>query len=110
MHLAVYTVGNRTHPFGHGGERQIGAHGNRGRIAKTQGQQRRHQRASADARYPYKQSDHKAAGNLISIHAWHDKDKTAGRSEEHTSELQSLLRISYAVFCLIKKNKGMNTI
>src|SRR3546814_1134145 len=28
----------------------------------------------------------------------------AGRSEEHTSELQSLMRISYAVFCL-KKNK-----
>src|SRR3546814_4540851 len=28
----------------------------------------------------------------------------AGRSEEHTSELQSLMRISYAVFCLKKKN------
>src|SRR3546814_5643133 len=31
--------------------------------------------------------------------------KTKGRSEEHTSELQSLMRISYAVFCLKKKNK-----
>src|SRR3546814_2597241 len=30
-----------------------------------------------------------------------------GRSEEHTSELQSLMRISYAVFCL-KKKKTMN--
>src|SRR3546814_972912 len=29
----------------------------------------------------------------------------APRSEEHTSELQSLMRISYAVFCLKKKNK-----
>src|SRR3546814_3190660 len=29
----------------------------------------------------------------------------AGRSEEHTSELQSLMRISYAVFCLKKKKK-----
>src|SRR3546814_4554739 len=29
-----------------------------------------------------------------------------GRSEEHTSELQSLMRISYAVFCLQKKNKN----
>src|SRR3546814_10198412 len=29
----------------------------------------------------------------------------AKRSEEHTSELQSLMRISYAVFCLKKKNK-----
>src|SRR3546814_9407475 len=28
-----------------------------------------------------------------------------GRSAEHTSELQSLMRISYAVFCLKKKNK-----
>src|SRR3546814_4690638 len=30
------------------------------------------------------------------------------RSEEHTSELQSLMRISYAVFCLKKKNKQTN--
>src|SRR3546814_1927709 len=30
------------------------------------------------------------------------------RSEEHTSELQSLMRISYAVFCLNKKNKPYN--
>src|SRR3546814_10014732 len=29
--------------------------------------------------------------------------RTADRSEEHTSELQSLMRISYAVFCLTKK-------
>src|SRR3546814_7387161 len=32
------------------------------------------------------------------IYLWH-------RSEEHTSELQSLMRISYAVFCLKKKKK-----
>src|SRR3546814_9624456 len=31
-----------------------------------------------------------------------------GRSEEHTSELQSLMRISYAVFCLKKKRTRMN--
>src|SRR3546814_4494058 len=31
-----------------------------------------------------------------------------GRSEEHTSELQSLMRISYAVFCLKKKKKAIN--
>src|SRR3546814_5688910 len=30
------------------------------------------------------------------------------RSEEHTSELQSLMRISYAVFCLKKKKKTLN--
>src|SRR3546814_5430760 len=31
-------------------------------------------------------------------------DTLPSRSEEHTSELQSLMRISYAVFCLKKKN------
>src|SRR3546814_2514508 len=31
------------------------------------------------------------------------------RSEEHTSELQSLMRISYAVFCLKKKNPHLTT-
>src|SRR3546814_3603699 len=31
------------------------------------------------------------------------------RSEEHTSELQSLMRISYAVFCLKKKKKKVRT-
>src|SRR3546814_2116506 len=34
---------------------------------------------------------------------------TAVRSEEHTSELQSLMRISYAVFCLKNKNKTKTT-
>src|SRR3546814_1574989 len=32
-----------------------------------------------------------------------DRERLIGRSEEHTSELQSLMRISYAVFCLKKK-------
>src|SRR3546814_10474073 len=34
---------------------------------------------------------------------WHIRALDAFRSEEHTSELQSLMRISYAVFCLKKK-------
>src|SRR3546814_4281978 len=34
-----------------------------------------------------------------------DRDTRIWRSEEHTSELQSLMRISYAVFCLKKKKK-----
>src|SRR3546814_4210750 len=41
------------------------------------------------------------------LHAQHgdqgDRDVFEDRSEEHTSELQSLMRISYAVFCLKKK-------
>src|SRR3546814_2938314 len=36
---------------------------------------------------------------------WLDEE----RSEEHTSDLQSLMRISYAVFCLKKKKKKINT-
>src|SRR3546814_2674182 len=38
-----------------------------------------------------------------------EKSLSAGRSEEHTSELQSLMRISYAVFCLKKKKRQINT-
>src|SRR3546814_4616849 len=42
--------------------------------------------------------------------AFRCKDNSlAFRSEEHTSELQSLMRISYAVFCLNKKNNKLNT-
>src|SRR3546814_8177761 len=45
--------------------------------------------------------------------SWPDHELRAarenGRSEEHTSELQSLMRISYAVFCLKKKNKTYTT-
>src|SRR3546814_3334195 len=39
--------------------------------------------------------------------ALHQRDAAALRSEEHTSELQSLMRISYAVFCLKKKKKQL---
>src|SRR3546814_9817219 len=37
-------------------------------------------------------------------------NRLSGRSEEHTSELQSLMRISYAVFCLKKKKKDMKKV
>src|SRR3546814_9029177 len=39
----------------------------------------------------------------IGLHG--DTEGALGRSEEHTSELQSLMRISYAAFCLKKKKK-----
>src|SRR3546814_7547782 len=42
-------------------------------------------------------------GNLFEAHR--DIAKIGKRSEEHTSELQSLMRNSYAVFCLKKKKK-----
>src|SRR3546814_2700363 len=52
---------------------------------------------------PRRQKGGKAAGRAV---------MPAGRgcrSEEHTSELQSLMRISYAVFCLKKKKKQRHT-
>src|SRR3546814_3212453 len=55
-------------------------------------------------------------GNLLSImmlrwlqKAGHKPIMLMGRSEEHTSELQSLMRISYAVFCLKKKKQYKHT-
>src|SRR3546814_2138394 len=41
----------------------------------------------------------------VAVFAQGEKAEAAKRSEEHTSELQSLMRISYAVFCLKKKKK-----
>src|SRR3546814_20992622 len=40
---------------------------------------------------------------LFASPVWRGVPRQLGRSEEHTSELQSLMRISYAVFCLKKK-------
>src|SRR3546814_2300139 len=46
---------------------------------------------------------------VLLLSDWSDEDPHAiVRSEEHTSELQSLMRISYAVFCLKKKTKKSN--
>src|SRR3546814_3618375 len=44
---------------------------------------------------------HHLRGNLATARVYAD----SARSEEHTSELQSLMRISYAVFCLKKKRR-----
>src|SRR3546814_5561208 len=45
---------------------------------------------------------YRAASHVLSLNLIHGD---AMRTEEHTSELQSLMRISYAVFCLKKKTK-----
>src|SRR3546814_7179221 len=60
-------------------------------------------RATAQARAPVA-SAQKAANDLTRYQALQKLD----RSEEHTSELQSLMRTSYAVFCLKKKNNNLN--
>src|SRR3546814_10713266 len=46
---------------------------------------------------------------ILRLAALVDRELVPPRSEEHTSELQSLMRISYAVFCLHKKIKYTNT-
>src|SRR3546814_2258505 len=45
-----------------------------------------------------------ALAAILFLVAWGMSEYERFRSEEHTSELQSLMRISYAVFCLQKKN------
>src|SRR3546814_4681799 len=55
-------------------------------------------------RHRYRVKGTKDSGTVIDI--VHEPDRRQGsRSEEHTSELQSLMRISYAVFCLKKKTE-----
>src|SRR3546814_6298170 len=60
--------------------------------------------------------DHGRPDHVEAVSARHDVDRNAwveqsdlARSEEHTSDLQSLMRISYAVFCLKKKNTTQYT-
>src|SRR3546814_9544741 len=53
----------------------------------------------------YIRADHLSQGNVNGFPTYRLKQANMVRSEEHTSELQSLMRISYAVFCLKKKKK-----
>src|SRR3546814_4534570 len=57
--------------------------------------------------HPHRQEHLRKAEKLSLVCLCEQKNGRARspRSEEHTSELQSLMRISYAVFCLKKKNK-----
>src|SRR3546814_2323815 len=81
-----------------------GLHQRFGRVAQTEtGEQRapecRFDRADGDP------STIRATIRRVVVRAAIKKIAGTRRSEEHTSELQSLLRISYAVFCLQKKKK-----
>src|SRR3546814_5156255 len=57
----------------------------------------------ANASFDYKIADVMMDTSLILNGDLHYQTSYRARSEEHTSELQSLMRISYAVFCLKKK-------
>src|SRR3546814_1533173 len=54
--------------------------------------------------HPHGGGEGRTSGGRHPVTPWGKPTKGA-RSEEHTSELQSLMRISYAVFCLKKKTK-----
>src|SRR3546814_10237454 len=69
--------------------------------AKIELYRRHFRRAAADDR----DGAHHVARNERRLAVAHRHLRRAPRSEEHTSELQSLMRISYAVFCLQKKKK-----
>src|SRR3546814_5425223 len=91
----------------------------------TPGGQARRQRAAIGAHRPVRQALFARASLLKSASwphpassTWRPRTPTAppagsppspARSEEHTSELQSLMRISYAVFCLKTKNTKKQT-
>src|SRR3546814_10647549 len=61
-------------------------------------------RGRADARRRAATRRRRARRGLSALRLLHSLRAKPHRSEEHTSELQSLMRISYAVFCLKKKN------
>src|SRR3546814_10059961 len=68
-------------------------------LAHARGDLRRHLR-DAEGTPVHPRRLHRREGGVVGHEA------RLGRSEEHTSELQSLMRISYAVFCLKKKNNN----
>src|SRR3546814_2831293 len=96
---------------GRGGDRAIGPRSCRGRLVEPSGQLVParldlvlgvgvvERRGDPVGRRPLQ------GGLAVGALALHAVDRVDQRSEEHTSELQSLMRISYAVFCLKKKNK-----
>src|SRR3546814_9464172 len=63
-----------------------------------------HRMAAARPARPARVHAHRAAGRDLD-----DLDSRGDRSEEHTSELQSLMRTSYAVFCLKKTQQHIHS-
>src|SRR3546814_4493662 len=81
------------------GDRRLGVH--RHQIVGAGDEGDRVDRLAVDAHFIMQMAARRAAGRA------HEADQLAAmdiRSEEHTSELQSLMRIPYAVFCMKKKN------
>src|SRR3546814_9977218 len=67
---------------------------------------RKHPETASSCMFAQKDDSDPQAYPKLQSEVWHRIGQPAqSRSEEHTSELQSLMRISYAVFCLKKKKK-----
>src|SRR3546814_3431953 len=88
-------VGGRIERFGHSSQDRRNRH-----RARAAGTQRAGQGPCATGAHRCRS---RAAAGEVDPAAVAARDRAPCRSEEHTSELQSLMRISYAVFCLKKK-------
>src|SRR3546814_1536095 len=99
--LFPYTTLFRSAQIVHGEENRIGAEE---RDPEVKLAQRIVQHSPGDLGVPVvdRPEDHQ---NRRNAHDHVEMGDNEHRSEEHTSELQSLMRISYAVFCLKKKNQ-----
>src|SRR3546814_9027547 len=81
----------------------------RTRFWPTGRRQKTCQRGKTSTRRPARHASHRHTAKRHRRPRRHkDRPRTYGRSEEHTSELQSLMRSSYAVFCLKKKTTNNN--
>src|SRR3546814_4476511 len=83
-------------------------HGAAAALRGRRGMERQHVGALAQHAVDQVLQRRDAAVRMQSL-AVDDPDAAGARSEEHTSELQSLMRISYAVFCLKKKKNTEKT-
>src|SRR3546814_9183251 len=79
------------------------------RSARRQSRRRLSRAPGKPARWPVADVKRRAGDDRKAGCEAAGADRHLGRSEEHTSELQSLMRISYAVFCLKKKKEIKET-
>src|SRR3546814_7151541 len=74
----------------------------------TLGRPDRHRRDNDTMRQPARHLAGPPTSHVTRAYPVFSRSRPVARSEEHTSELQSLMRLSYAVFCLKKKKKLIN--
>src|SRR3546814_1760164 len=102
--LFPYTTLFRSRPHVDGDERARAHGGAPGLVQRVTVDPRGHHQGGGDVEGSYRDGSEMGECRRIGpVNVLHHQEQR--RSEEHTSELQSLMRISYAVFCLKKKNK-----